>query len=168
MNEQSQVDKTGFASEVVTVHLDEMKFVGLPVIVSFKDGDYGTISKTKQLFMERMGEIEGVINPDILWAPWYANDIMFTYVYAVQVASLDNNVPEGLVGFTQPAARYATVHYEGPLPWEPDPYERLQTYRQQEGLEQVKGLMVLEKYEFDREDHPDGLLYVDVFGPIQG
>ncbi|MWC29726.1 effector binding domain-containing protein [Paenibacillus sp. MMS18-CY102] len=167
MSEQSQVQATGIASEVITVQLDEMKFIGIPVIVPFKDGDYSTIGKTKQLFMERMDEIEGVINPSILWAPWYANDIMFTYVYSVQVASLDN-VPEGMIGFTQPAARYATTHYEGPLPWEPDPYERLQAYRQREKLELAKGLMVLEKFEFDREDDPDGLLYIDVFGPIQG
>lgn len=154
------------ANEVTRVSLGGMKFIGIPVVVSFKDGDFGRIEQMKQLFLDRKDEIQGIVDPDILWAPWYANDIMFTYFHAVQVESLDD-LPEGMHGFTIPAGEYATVHYEGPTPWDPDPYGLLHEYRQREGLEADSRQMVLEKYRFDRQDDADGQLYIDVFGPLQ-
>ncbi|WP_164779685.1 GyrI-like domain-containing protein [Paenibacillus kobensis] len=164
MSETTQT--AGKASGVTREMREEMKFIGIPVIVSFKDGDYSTIERTKKLFMERRVEIEGVIDPDMMWAPWYANDIMFTYIYAVQVAELVN-VPAGMIGFTQPAAEYAVVAYDGPLPWNPDPYHLLYEYRQSEGLEQNDRLMVLEKYRFDLEAEPNGQISIQVWGPLK-
>lgn len=161
------MQETGTASEVARVKREEMKFIGLPVVVSFKDGDYESIGRTKKRFMERKGEIDGIVDPDIMWAPWYANDIMFTYFYAVQVTDLAN-VPEGMVGFTQPAGEYAAVRYDGPMPWNPDPYDLLHRFRQREGLTENSRLMVLEQYRFDLEAEPNGQISIQVFGPIQG
>jgi hypothetical protein len=71
MNQQEQISNVEKASEVKMIKLHEMNMVGFPVNVSFKDGDFSKIGKTKQLFMERKDEIQHVVYPENYWAPWY-------------------------------------------------------------------------------------------------
>lgn len=164
MNETGKT--AGKASEVEIVKLQEMYMVGFPVNVSFKHGDFSTIGRTKQLFMERKDEIRHAVDPDVYWAPWYDSEVMFTYFYCLQVSEL-SDVPEGMMGFAIPEATYASVYYEGPLPWGPDPYGMLAEYRKANGLAPRERGMILEKYRFDDDCKPDESIAIRVLGPIQ-
>jgi effector-binding domain-containing protein len=166
MNEQEQISTVGKASEVKIIKLHEMKMVGFPVNVSFKDGDFSKIGETKQLFMERKDEIQHVVDPETYWAPWYNCEVMFTYFFCHQVSEL-MDIPEGMMGFTIPESTYATVYYDGPHPWNPDPYDLLALFRQANNFTTKENGMVLEKYRFEKDCTPMERITLDVFGPIQ-
>lgn len=166
MTDQVKVKAVGRASEVTTVKLDEMKMVGFPVNVAFKNGDYSQIEKTKQRFLERKAEIKHVVNPDVYWAPWYNCEVMFTYFYCLQVSEL-SDIPEGMMGFTIPESLYAAVKYEGPHPWEPSPYGLLATYREQNGIANKEEGMIIEKFEFAKDCLPGKQLSIEIFTPLK-
>ncbi|QGQ99000.1 AraC family transcriptional regulator [Paenibacillus psychroresistens] len=152
--------------QVKLIKLGEMKMVGFPVIVAFKEGDFSKIDKTKQQFMERRNEILNVIDPNIYWAPWFSCDVMFTYFYCLQVSEWAE-IPHGMMSFTIPEAEYAAVHYSGPHPMDPDPYDYLAIFRQKNNIELKEKGMVLEKYRFDQNCEPGVKIALDVFGPIK-
>ncbi|MCQ6562985.1 GyrI-like domain-containing protein [Paenibacillus mendelii] len=154
----------GITGEVELVQLDEMKMVGIPVIVSFKDGDYSKIGKTKELFLERKGEIKHPVNPELYWAPWYSCEVMFTYFYCLEVSELAE-IPDGMMGFTVPKGKYTKVSYEGPHPGGTDPYAVLAAYRQEHQMSHKEDGMVLEKYPFDQDGIPEWIS-IEVFGPV--
>ncbi|WP_409342717.1 GyrI-like domain-containing protein [Paenibacillus sp. MBLB4367] len=165
MSEQVQAE--GKASEVTIVSLPEMIMVGFPVNVSFKEGVFSNIGLTKQRFMDNKAAIKHAVDPDTYWAPWYNCEVMFTYFYCLEVSELAD-IPEGMMGFTIPAASYATVRYEGPLPWsQPDPYGLLAEYRRDKGIESYENGMVLEKYRFDNDCAPNEYTAIEVFGPVK-
>lgn len=91
---------------------------------------------------------------------------MFTYFYCLQVSEL-SDIPEGMMGFSIPAATYAAVHYEGPHPMGPDPYETLAKYRSENGIEAQSNAMVLERYRFEHQNLPEGRIKFDVYGAIK-
>ncbi|WP_274364134.1 GyrI-like domain-containing protein [Paenibacillus thermotolerans] len=164
MSEQAKA--TGTANEVTTVKLGELKMVGFPVNVAFKDGDFSQIGKTKQRFLERKGEIKHVVNPDEYWAPWYNCEVMFTYFYCLQVSEL-SDIPEGMMGFTIPESLYAAVKYEGPHPWEPDPYGLLAAYRQDNNVANREEGMIIEKFEFAKDCLPNREISIEIFTPVK-
>lgn len=164
MSEQTQA--AGTASEVKVITLPEMKMVGYPVNVSFKDGVFSNIGLTKQRFMDNKAAIKHAVDPDTYWAPWYDSEVMFTYFYCLQVSELED-VPEGMMGFTIPASTYAAVRYEGPHPWNPDPYGMLADYRKNNGVAIKERGMVLEKFRFDKECIPNEYIAIEVYGPIK-
>ncbi|MGM0882331.1 MAG: GyrI-like domain-containing protein [Bacillota bacterium] len=156
---------SGKAGEVEIIKLSEMKMVGFPVNVSFKDGDFSKIGKTKQLFMERKDEIQHAVDPDTYWAPWYNCEVMFTYFYCLEVSEL-SDIPEGMMGFTIPESTYAAVYYEGPHPWDPDPYALLAQFREANQIAVKENGMVLEKYRFDNDCKPEEHIALGVLGPV--
>ncbi|RAV11229.1 GyrI-like domain-containing protein [Paenibacillus contaminans] len=164
MSEQVQAE--GEVSEVIVVRLPEMKMVGFPVNVSFRDGVFSNIGLAKRKFMENKAAIKHAVDPDTYWAPWFNCDVMFTYFYCLQVNKL-SDIPEGMMGFTIPAATYAAVRYEGPHPWSPDPYGLLAEFRQSSGLENYEKGMILEKYRFDADCVPNEYIAIEVFGPVK-
>lgn len=163
--DSEQVHTAGKAEEVALLKLDTMRMVGVPVIVSFKDGDFSQIGKTKQRFMERKEEIRHAVDPQTYWSPWYSCKVMFTYFYCLQVSEI-TDIPEGMMGFTIPASYYAAVRYEGPKPMDPDPYAILATYRKENNIANKQDGMILEKYRFENDCKP-GWLALEVFGPVQ-
>ncbi|UVI28027.1 GyrI-like domain-containing protein [Paenibacillus spongiae] len=154
----------GAAGEVELVQLGELKMVGIPVIVSFKDGDFGKIGQTKQLFLARKGEIKHTVHSECYWAPWYSCEVMFTYFYCLEVSELAD-IPEGMLGFTIPKGTYTKVRYEGPHPADPDPYAVLAAYRQEHHMSAKADGMVLEKYPFDKDSILQWLS-TEVYGPV--
>lgn len=166
MTEQSMASSPRQAEPVRLEKLAEMKMVGFPLIVSFKDGDFSKIGKTKQLFMERKDEIQHVIDPETYWAPWYSCETMFTYFYCMQVQEL-SDIPEGMMGFTIAESTCAAVYYDGLHPMNPDPYESLAQYRKENGLAIHEKKMILEKYRFDKVCTPQEWVTVDVYGPVK-
>lgn len=153
--------------EIQIVKLNEMKMVGFPINISFKDGDFSKIGENKRLFLERKNEISHVIDPETYWAPWYSCEVMFTYFYCLQVSEL-TDIPEGMMGFTIPESSYASIHYEGyPHTMNPDTYELLHTFRQANHIQKKENGMVLEKFRFDDDCKPGEWVSIDVLGPIK-
>lgn len=145
--------------------LPELLFIGLPVNVSFKHGDFSRIGQVKETFMRRRGEIPNIVDADHYFAPWYNCEVMFTYLYCMRVGSLEQ-VPEGMMGFAVPAHDYLLAQYDGVHPFGQDPYAELQRYRETYGLKAHKAAMIIEKYAFACEG-VDGRITVDVYGPIE-
>ncbi|GFN31348.1 hypothetical protein [Paenibacillus xylaniclasticus] len=50
-------------------NLPELLFIGLPVNVSFKHGDFSKIGHAKEAFMRRRNEISNVVDQDHFYAP---------------------------------------------------------------------------------------------------
>jgi predicted transcriptional regulator YdeE len=147
------------------LELPEIMFIGLPVNVSFKHGDFSKIGQIKESFMQRRSEIPNIVDHEHFYAPWYNCEVMFTYFYCMQVSSLEQ-IPEGMMGFAVPAHAYLRAQYDGEYPFNPDPYAELQRYREEHDLRHDKSAMVIEKYAFANEGL-DGRLVVDVYGPIE-
>jgi effector-binding domain-containing protein len=166
MIQQEQISTVGEVNEVKIIKFHEMKMVGFSVSVSFKDGDFSKIWKTKQLFMKRKDEIQHVVNPETYWAPRNNCEVIFTYFFCLQVSKL-TDIPEGMIGFTIPETTYATVYYNGTHPWNPDPYDLLALFRQANNFTTKENGMVLEKYRFEKDCTPMERITLDVFGPIQ-
>jgi predicted transcriptional regulator YdeE len=166
MQEKSANEQTIQAEPVRVLKLEEMKVVGFAINVSFQDGDFSKIGKTKQLFIDRLNEIKHAVDTETYWAPWYSCENMFTYFYCLQVNEL-SDIPDGMMGFTIPTATYAVVYYDGPHPMNPDPYGTLAAYRRENGLVHAEKKMNLEKYRFDRECIPQEKVTVEVYGPIK-
>jgi len=147
------------------LELPEILFIGLPVNVSFKHGDFNKIGQLKEIFMQRRSEIPNIADLEHFYAPWYNCEVMFTYFFCMQVSSLEH-IPDGMMGFAVPANSYLRAQYDGEYPFNPDPYEELQRYREVHGLKHHKSAMVIEKYAF-ADGGLDRRLIVDVYGPIE-
>lgn len=149
---------------VQTESIGELKLIGLPVNVAF-EGEKSAIGRTKALFHQRRHEIKHQINEDRYVCPWFSNDVMFTYLYCMEVSSLEF-IPDGMIGITLPASPYASVYYDGPKPFNPDPYGALYDYLQQNGLTHRNGGMNLEIYWFDRECTDDRVI-LQICEPVE-
>ncbi|WP_051236885.1 GyrI-like domain-containing protein [Paenibacillus pinihumi] len=152
----------------ISIHrleLPEIMFIGIPVNVSFKHGDFSKIGQLKQTFMQRRSEIPNIADVDHYYAPWYDCEVMFTYFYCMQVSSLEQ-IPEGMTGFAVPARTYLRAQYDGAYPCNPDPYAELQKYREIHNLRHDKSAIVIEKYALANESL-EGRLVVEVYGPIE-
>ncbi|NIK77804.1 putative transcriptional regulator YdeE [Paenibacillus castaneae] len=151
--------------KIEITELGELLMIGLPVNVSFKNGDFSKIEQTKEEFKRRLSEIPNAVNPVEYYAPWYSSEVMFTYLYCLQVSSLEF-IPEGMIGLTIPAHQYVLVSYDGVRPFEPDPYEVIHRYSDEHGLKKNEPAMILEKYLFENDDR-EGKIVIDVYAPIQ-
>lgn len=144
-------------NQVDIVQLEEMKFIGVPVTSSFQNDSPKRIEDTKNIFMNRKNEIKNVINPDRYVCPHYASEVLFTYLYCMEVNNLDE-IPEGMIGFSIPAHRYVTTRSNH------DPYEVLHTYLQNREMENNVKALALEVYYFENPNWPTE---VDVYIPIK-
>lgn len=99
-------DKTElFQCEIVE---KELNFVGINITALFPSGFPDAAIKVQQEFMERMNEISNAINKNVLLSPFICNEIIATYFAGLEVSDL-NSIPEGMMGFTVPPAKYAKV-----------------------------------------------------------
>lgn len=151
--------------QVKLVELPELLMIGIPVNVSYKHGDFSKIGRNKEEFKRRLAEIPNAVNPAEFYAPWYNCEVMFTYFYCLQVSSLEH-IPEGMMGFSIPAHNYLFVEYDGVYPFDPDPYEAIHQYRDENDIKVNKEAMILEKFTFADEGQ-DGRVVVEIYGPVE-
>jgi len=59
------------------------------------------------------------------------------------------------------------VKYDGVYPFDPDPYEILQQYRDEQGLLKNSAAMVIEKYLIAANEGQTERLAVEIWGPIE-
>ncbi|MGZ9583743.1 GyrI-like domain-containing protein [Paenibacillus marinisediminis] len=142
--------------QVEIIHFQEKKFIGIPVTSSFQAHSPKRIEETKELFLSRKNEIKNVINPNEYVCPHFASEVLFTYLFCMEVSDLVD-IPEGMIGFVVPAHTYAKIRSEN------DPYEVLHTYLKNNGLENNSRAIALEVYQFEDPEWPRK---VDVYIPI--
>lgn len=144
-------------NEVEMVELGELKFVGISVTSSFKGHHPQRIEDAKRIFLNRKDEIQHVLHQDRYVCPHFASEVLFTYFFCMEVSSLDN-IPEGMLGFSVPAHKYAKTRSDH------DPYQVIQSYLKTNGIENhVRGIS-FEIYSFDNPEWPKE---VDVYMPVR-
>lgn len=143
-------------SPVQLVRLDEKKFVGVAATSSFQD--VRGIGEASRMFMERKHEIPNIVDSAHYVCPHFANDVLFTYIYCMEVSELDV-IPEGMIAFTVLAGRYARARSK-----DADPYALIQAYIRDNGLETNPNLVSFEVFAFGEEESKYN---ADIFVPVK-
>ena len=144
-------------NQIEIVTLEEKHFVGVPVTNVFQRVDPESIKEANQRFLFRKSEIQGVLNPDEYVCPHFANDVLFTYIYCMEVTRIDD-VPQGLVGFSVPSQRYAKVRSK-----DKDPYALIKSVLKEKSLDNNQRSLALEVFKFGEEQHFNN---ADIYVPI--
>lgn len=146
-------------NQVEIVTLKEKHFVGVPVTVAFQLHDPKRIDQTYQTFLSRKNEIKGVLNEDEYVCPHFANDVLFTYIYCMEVSEIAD-IPVGMVGFSTLSQRYARVRSTAQ-----DPYALIHEYLDANGLKNNTRTLALEVFKFGEARHFNN---AEIYVPIEG
>ncbi|TVX96258.1 GyrI-like domain-containing protein [Cohnella terricola] len=144
-------------SQIEIVTLEAKYFIGVPVTNVFQKFDSERMKEANQLFLERKNEIKGIINEQEYVCPHFANDILFTYIYCMEVEGI-GDVPKGMIGFEVPRQRYIKVRSS-----DQDPYAISQEYLKEKGIENNIKSLALEVFRFGEEQHFNN---ADIYIPI--
>ncbi|MGO4374725.1 GyrI-like domain-containing protein [Paenibacillus sp. MCAF20] len=144
-------------NQIEIVTLETKYFIGVPVTNVFQRFDSERMIETNQLFLARRNEIIGTINEQEYVCPHFANDILFTYVYCMEVTEI-KNIPNGMIGFQVPSQRYVKVRSA-----DQDPYALSKEYLKEKGLENNTRSLALEVFRFGEEQHFNN---ADIYIPI--
>jgi predicted transcriptional regulator YdeE len=145
------------SSRIEIVSLEEKCFIGIPATCAFKSSDREAIKVAGEAFASRKGEISGAVNEREYVCPHFANDILFTYIYCMEVENLEE-IPHGMIGFRVPSQRYVKVRSE-----EHNPYKLVNSYLAANGLESNTSSLALEVFKFGEEQHFNN---ADIYVPI--
>jgi len=144
-------------SQIEIVTLEAKCFIGVPVTNVFQKFDSERMKEANQLFLERKSEIKGIINEKQYVCPHFANDILFTYIYCMEVEAIDD-VPKGMIGFEVPRQRYIKVRST-----DQDPYAISHEYLKEKGIENNIKSLALEVFRFGKGQHFNN---ADIYIPI--
>lgn len=145
------------ASQIEIVTLEAKYFIGVPVTNAFKRFDAERMKEANQLFLERWNEIKGIINEQEYVCPHFANDILFTYIYCMEVSEI-KDIPNGMIGFDVPSQRYVKIRST-----DQDPYVISKEYLKENGLENNTRSLALEVFRFGEEQHFNN---ADIYIPV--
>ncbi|MBD3922075.1 hypothetical protein H8B09_25155 [Paenibacillus sp. PR3] len=67
------------------------------------------VGEAKQLFEEKRNEIQSAVNPYEYKGLHFANEVIFTYIYYMEVSAL-GAIPDGMIGLTVPSSLNADVN----------------------------------------------------------
>jgi predicted transcriptional regulator YdeE len=144
-------------SQIEIVSLEEKCYVGIPATCAFKSSDREAIKVANEAFALRKGEIRGVVNEKEYVCPHFANDILFTYIYCMEVENLED-IPQGMVGFRVPSQRYVKVRSAAE-----DPYKLAKSYLAANELKNNGRSLALEVFRFGEKQHFNN---ADIYVPI--
>jgi predicted transcriptional regulator YdeE len=134
-------------NQVEIVTLEGKHFVGVPVTVAFKRNDPERIKEANQIFIARKNEIKGILNEHEYVCPHFANDVLFTYIYCMEVSEI-SEIPDGMIGFSVPSQKYAKVRSK-----DQEPYGLIKSYLKANGLENNVRSLALEVFKFGEEQN---------------
>jgi len=144
-------------TQIEIVTLGSKYFIGVPVTNVFNRFDSDRMKEANQLFHERKNEITGIINEQEYVCPHFANDILFTYIYCMEVSEI-GEVPKGMIGFQVPSQRYVRV-----ISSDQDPYAISQEYLKENGLKNNSKSLALEVFKFGEEQHfNNAVIYIPI------
>jgi predicted transcriptional regulator YdeE len=144
-------------SRIEIVSLLEKCYVGIPATSAFKSSDREAIKEAGEAFASRKSEIKGIVNENECVCPHFANDILFTYVFCMEVENLEE-IPQGMIGFRVPSQRYVKVRSATE-----NPYKLVNSYLATNGLENNTRSLALEVFKFGEEQHFNN---ADIYVPI--
>lgn len=142
---------------IETVTLEEKHFVGFPVTNVFQRFDPDSMKDANQIFLARKNEIKGILNQHEYVCLHFANDVLFTYIYCMEVIEIED-VPKGMIGFSIPSQRYAKVRSK-----DQDPYELIKSFLKETKLDNNSRSLALEVFRFGEEQHFNN---ADIYVPI--
>jgi predicted transcriptional regulator YdeE len=144
-------------SQFELVTLETKYFIGVPVTNVFQRFDSKRMKEANHCFLERKNEIKGIVNEQEYVCPHFANDILFTYIYCLEVEVI-NDIPEGMIGFEVPSQRYVEVRSS-----DQDPYAICQEYLKENGFENNIKSLALEVFKFGEEQHfNNAVIYIPI------
>ncbi|MFC3746587.1 GyrI-like domain-containing protein [Paenibacillus sp. GCM10012306] len=145
-------------NQVEIVTLEEKHFVGVAVTNVFQRFDDNSMKEANQVFLDRKSEIIGVINEHEYVCPHFASDVLFTYIYCMEVTRIEK-VPRGMIGFSVPSQRYAKVRS-----LDQDPYALIKSFLEENSLHNNPRSLALEVFKFGEEQHfNNASIFVPIF-----
>lgn len=144
-------------NHVEIVSLNSKNYVGVPITVAFQYHDPKRINEAYQTLLSRKNEIKGIINENEYVCPHFANDVLFTYTYCMEVSEI-KDIPEGMIAFHIPGQRYAKVRSANQ-----EPYGLIKAFLEANGLENNTRSLALEVFRFEEEQHYNN---ADILVPI--
>ena len=131
-------------NNVQIMKVEEKQYVGVAVTSPFHN--VAGIGEAKQVFEAKRNEIHNTITTDEYVCLHFANEVVFTYIYCMEVSAL-GAIPDGMIGFTVPGSRYATVRSK-----EEDPYGIIHAFLSDNGMESNPNLFSQEIFRFGEEE----------------
>lgn len=144
-------------NQIEIVTLEEKHFVGVPMTNVFQRFDPESIKEANRVFLARKSEIRGVLNQYEYVCPHFANDVLFTYIYCMEVAGIEE-VPKGMIGFSVPSQQYAKVRSI-----DQDPYVLIKSYLKEKNLDNNPRSLALEVFRFGEEQNFNN---ADIYVPL--
>lgn len=146
--------------ETITIEritLEAKCFIGIPVTNVFNRFDSERMQESNELFHIRRNEIKGILNPQEYVCPHFANDILFTYIYCMEVKEI-SDIPQGMIGFEVPGQNYIKIRT-----LDHDPYAIGQEFLKENGLKNNVKSLALEVFKFGEKQHFN---HADIYIPI--
>ncbi len=144
-------------NQIEIVTLEEKHFVGVPMTNAFQRFDPESIKEANRVFLARKSEIRGILNQYEYVCPHFANDVLFTYIYCMEVAGIEE-VPKGMIGFSVPSQQYAKVRSI-----DQDPYVLIKSYLKEKNLDNNPRSLALEVFRFGEEQNFNN---ADIYVPL--
>lgn len=131
-------------AQIDIVRLGERKYIGIAVTSPLKN--VRGIGEAHRLFMERKDEIHNKVDDSNYVCVHFANEVLFTYVYCMEVTEL-RSIPEGMIGFEVPSNQYVKVQSNGE-----EPYGLIETYLRDKGMQSHSHSVAFEVFQFGQEE----------------
>jgi predicted transcriptional regulator YdeE len=131
-------------AQIEVVQLGERKYIGIAVTSPLKN--VKGIGEVCELFMERKGEIQGKVDESTYVCVHFANEVLFTYIYCMQVTELQP-IPDGMIGFEVPNNQYVKVQSNGE-----EPYGLIDKYLGDKGMQSNSNSVSFEVFQFGKEE----------------
>ena len=131
-------------ARIEVVQLGERKYIGTAVTSPLKN--VKGIGEARQLFMERQGEIQGKADESTYVCVHFANEVLFTYIYCMEVTELQL-IPEGMIGFEVPSNQYVKVQSNGE-----EPYGLIDKFLRNKGMQSNLNSVSFEVFQFGKEE----------------
>lgn len=143
------------------VYKSTLHLVGIPYC-----GPYSSLPdesiRLQSDFLARRYELGHVVQPDILYCPYFGNEAFATYWACFEWEYTEEELPSGFVAITIPAHRYAAVSVTSQRIGEG--YEHLNSWIHENGYKKLEQAVSLEIYYLEAERWEEEV--VDLLIPI--
>ena len=90
-------------AQIEVVQSGNRKYIGTAVTSPLNNVQ--GVGEAHRLFMERRGEIQNQVDEHAYVCVHFANEVLFTYIYCMEVTELQR-IPAGMIGFEVPGGSY--------------------------------------------------------------
>lgn len=154
--------KEGYGMEACSIiYKSALQLVGIPYC-----GPYSSLPdeslRLQADFLARRHELNRVIQPNILYCPYFGNEAYATYWACVEWEFSEEELPSGFVAITIPAHRYAIVSVSTQRIGEG--YEILNSWIQENGYKKLELAVSMEIYYLEAQHWEEEM--VDLLIPI--